>query len=487
MASSQTFNAPDEGEEAPLKADKPRHISSSPEHTYTPGKKRRCSSFPGAETSSQRQAVDEDGTILKLREDDSPSSKRLKTSVQDQLPEEPQRSCQNCGRLCWFCGTVDRGPPEEPEPFDDKMDIRSASSSSKNKSLAQNIKRKDEEASSVTESTNTTHSRKKKKQEADPYSRTYIGPRDAGFAQYILKPLGVKRNVDEPPNSTPPDFLANEPLPESRVVINPDEFDHKGTRMDFRTFKLQQYDEHTLMTCCWDSVMLRDKYFPLQILDEADNNLSPRAVRRDIWKPRKQGPMLPASEYFYDWDIEPDTTYAASINMFLYKYRIKLTSNEFQAWVSETDVSVCPYLTIEYKSSDKGGKQAQATNQTIAAAILWLNQRVELCKTVQEEFVELRHFMITIVDSAYNISELRPIRDGYVINAHVEGDLATPNGLNLYIEWSNAIHAWGLGANTRAFIKSIDSLIKIRAEQTPANLVTPAATSTSMGPLPPKI
>lgn len=487
MASPQSFNTPDVGKEALLKADETWQISSSPEYAFTPGKKRRRSSTPGAKRSSQAEVVDGDGTTLRPREDELPFSKRLKTISQYQVSGEPQPSCRNCGRLCWFCGISEGAPPEEPEPINDKMDVQSTSVCSEKKGVAQGAKRKTPEASSVSESTNTTPSKKKKKQEADPLGRTFVGPRDADFAQFILKPLGVKRLLDEPPNTIPPDFLANEPLPESRVIIKPGELDHKSTRMDFRTFKLQRYDEQTLMTCCWDSIVLRDKFFPLQMFDEADENLGPRAVRRDRWKPRRRGPVLPESEHFYDWDIEPDTTYAASINMFQYKYRIKLSSNEFRAWVSEVDMSVCPYLTVEYKSSEKGGKLAQATNQTIAAAILWLNQRVELCKTVQEEFDELRHFMVTIVDSAYIISELRPIHDGYVVITHVGGDLELHDGLNLYIEWSNAIHAWGLGTNAKSFIKSIDTLIKIRAEQTPANLVTPTATNTSMGPPPPRI
>ncbi len=71
---------------------------------------------------------------------------------------------------------------------------------------------------------------------------------------------------------------------------------------------------------------------------------------------------MPEGGSVYDWDLEPDTTYAVSIRMFNLEYRKNLHLNAFQPWVAEKDVAVCPYLTVEYKSAGKGGKQTEATN-----------------------------------------------------------------------------------------------------------------------------
>lgn len=84
--------------------------------------------------------------------------------------------------------------------------------------------------------------------------------------------------------------------------------------------------------------------------------------------------------------------------------------------------------------------------------------------------------MITIVDSSYGITEAVPRSDGYTIREHAKGDL------NLYIEYSNAIHAWGLHANATSFVKDIEALTDLQSAQAPSILLTP--TGSSMGPPP---
>ena len=65
---------------------------------------------------------------------------------------------------------------------------------------------------------------------------------------------------------------------------------------------------------------------------------------------------------------------------------------------------------------------------------------------------------------------------------HITGDLTWIDDLRLYIEWSNAIHAWGLGANASSFKKDIEMLVELRSAQAPSNLPTPAGTGSPMGP-----
>ena len=263
--------------------------------------------------------------------------------------------------------------------------------------------------------------------------------------------------------------------------------------MDFKEYKARPYDEHALSTLCWDSIILRDKWVENALDDgeafENEEELVVKdqepiitSVRRDKWKPRKQGPSMPESRFVYDWELEPDTSYAVSIRMFNLEYRKKLHSDAFQSWVAEQDVAVCPYLTVEYKCSGKGGKQTQATNQAIAAAVLWLYQRKNLRNTIGRAYNGLSHFLITIVDSIYVISEGRLKGNEYIMREQVTGDFTRIDDLRLYIEWSNAIHAWGLGANARTFKEDIETLVELRSTQIPNNLLTPAGTVSPMEP-----
>lgn len=128
----------------------------------------------------------------------------------------------------------------------------------------------------------------------------------------------------------PPQILAIQPLPKSSVIIKGDEVDQKGVITDLREFQRQQYDEFTLTTICWGSLILRDNLVEIWLVEDTDLDLTPRSIRRDKWRPGKQGPTLPISAHYYDWDIEPDTTYAVSMNMFNQEQRNKLDEIELQ-------------------------------------------------------------------------------------------------------------------------------------------------------------
>ena len=431
-------------------------------------KKRQRSSSPRPETNSKRRARSTHRSpTFKSPTLDSPSKK-----PSTPRPYEPSRpediwSCPNCGRRCWLCNLPTAAPSEQLE-LRDEAELERARMAS-------------ELVSSTTDTSISKNSSKKRKK--DYYLETgltLIGPRDQKFKDYILDPLGVCWAEFPLSKERPPLFLNSQPLPLSRVIIKSDDRDLERISTDFGICKVRQYNEHSLTLMCCDSIILRDGWVQNAFADKNNQKLIITSVRRDKWKPQKQGPAIPGSKFVYDWDLEPDATYAVSINMFTSEYRRKLHLNDFQSWVAEKDVSVCPYLTIEYKSSDKGGKEAQATNQTIAAAILWLYQRKDLRKIVGQAFNDLSHFMITLVDSSYAISEARLEGDEYLMRRHITGDLACTDDLKLYIEWSNAIHAWGLGANASSFKKDIEALVKLRSA--PNNLPTPANTGSSVGP-----
>ncbi|KAL9607637.1 MAG: hypothetical protein Q9167_007471, partial [Letrouitia subvulpina] len=434
-------------------------------------KKRKQSSSPCPETESKRQARSADRSpILKSPSLHSSSQKPSTPTLYEPFKSEDNWSCPNCGRHCWLCKLSAASPPERLELRDNELEQARMAS--------------ENPPSSTATSSSGSSNKKRKRNHYTQQGITFVGPRDPKFKDYILDPLGVYRARRSQSQSKPPLFLNSQTLPQSRVIIRRDEKDLKRIMMDFTECKERQYDEHSLTLICCDSIILRDGWVENDLADEEDQELVLTSVRRDKWRPQKQGPTLPRSKFVYDWDLEPDSTYAVSIKMFNYEYRRKLHSDAFQPWVAEKDVSVCPYLTIEYKSSEKGGKMGQATNQAIAAAVLWLYQRKDLRKTVREASNGLSHFIITLVDSNYITSEVRLKGDEYSVHRRITGDLTRLDDLKLYIEWSNAIHAWGLGANASSFKKDIEMLVELRSAQAPVNLPTPAGSGSSMEPPP---
>ena len=375
------------------------------------------------------------------------------------ITSEDNWCCPNCGRRCWLCNLSSAAPPERLELGDEEE--------------LERVRMALDDAPSTTDTSTIAPSSKKRKK--DHYALLeikFIGPRDQGFKDHILDPLGVIWTNRPQVNSKPPLFLRSQPLLQSRVMIRSDDKDLERITTDFREYKARPYDEHSLSALCWDSIILRDTWVENALANRRafdndeklvvkDQEPTITSVRRDKWKPQKQGPSIPGGRFIYDWELEPDTSYAVSIRMFDLGYRKKLHLDAFQPWVAEKDVAVCPYLTVEYKCSGKGDKQMQATNQAIAAAVLWLYQRKNLRNTIGKAFDGLSHFLITIVDSLYVISEARLENNEYIMCEQVTGDLTRIHDLRLYIEWSNAIHAWGLGANASTFKEDIETLVEL--------------------------
>lgn len=434
------------------------------------GKKRQRSSSSRPESDSKRRARSTDRSPFI----NSPALDPIIKSPSTPKPCETFRpendwSCPSCGHRCWLCklpapATLEcLEPSDEEEPKQAEMALEPTSSTS-------------DISSSLPSS---------KKRKIDHYMQlgiTFIGPRDRRFRNHILRPLGVYWVDCSWFKGKPPLFLSSQPLPQSGVVIKYDDKDLERIRTDFIECKARQYNEHSLILICCDSIILRDGWVHNGLADWEGQELIFTSVRRDKWKPQKQGPSIPEGKFIYDWDLEPDTTYAVSIKMFNVEYRRKLGLDAFQPWVAERDVAVCPYLTIEYKCSEKGGKESQATNQVVAAAMLWLHQRRDLRKAVGKTSNGLSHFMITLIESNYLVTEARLERDEYIIRQHLSGDLRYIDDLRLYIEWSNAIHAWGLGVNASSFKKDIETLVECRSALAPSNLPMPAGTGSIAGP-----
>lgn len=361
------------------------------------------------------------------------------------LRPDDNRHCANCEYPCWLCHISSEPLLDLPTlHVKDNPDYESMNPPS------------EQASDDSTLSGNGTPSAKKRKI-CETNGLKYVGPRDADFETYILAPCGMNLDGAIPSDLRHTDTSgAQSQRPSSRVFICKDQEELQGIIEDFVQYKRRRYDEQALIARCNDSILLRDR--------DIKNDLSNaseiiKSVRRDKWKPRKPGPPMPPGwHHTYDWDIEPDATYAVSITVLDVENRKKLRLNPRQRWLAE-DNAVCPYLTIEFKCAEKTGKLSHATCQSAAASMIWLYQRKQIRDALGESIDDLRHYTIIILDAEYIISEVRLKESGYEMTALADGNLTKLNALEEYIGWSNAIHAWGLGPNARSFKEDIRKLL----------------------------
>ena len=355
-----------------------------------------------------------------------------------ELPQpEVKGHCTNCGYPCWRC-ISSNAPPDQPALLENQI--------SEHESM--------EPPSTPASACTTSSGKKRKTYEANGLK--FVGPKDPEFESGILIPCGMILDRRAPSNLTPTTIFGTQSsAPSSRVIIRKTQEELQDIIEDLNEHRNRQYDEHALAMICTDSIILRDRN---KCNDPFNETEIIRAERRDKWKPRKEGPTA-GGAYVYDWDLEPDATYTVSISMFNADDRNDLKSTTCERWLAEND-SVCPYLTIEYKCSEKTGKLSHATYQTAAASILWLHQRKQIRDALSESLDNLRHYSITIFDSDYIISETQFAGIRYHIRLLAEGKLTKIDDLKAYIEWSNAIHTWGLGPNATSFKRDIQKLLE---------------------------
>ena len=376
---------------------------------------------------------------------------------------EENGHCSNCGYPCWRCA-ASNAPPDPPELHENH--------NSEQESM--------EPPSTQVSASMTPSSKKRKTYEAN--GLIYVGPKDAEFKICILIPCGMVLHKFEPMNLTPTIIFGTQPPPPpSRVFIHKTEQELRDIIEDLNEHLNRQYDEHALTMICADSIILRDRN---KNNDPDDDNELIVAERRDKWKPRKEGPVG-GGAYYYDWDLEPDATYTVSIRMFNSNERQDLKAKTCERWLAEPD-SVCPYLTIEYKASEKTGKQSHAMHQSAAASMLWLHQRKQIRDALSKPLDDLQHYSIVIFDAYYTISQTRFRGVKYHYTTVATGALTKIRDLKEYIEWSNAIHTWGLGPNATSFKEDIQELLKRQQVPQPflALEATQLATSRSVPTLP---
>lgn len=385
----------------------------------------------------------------------TPTATPTPTPLKTLLPESNWH-CSNCGRPCWGCFSPPEVPPDVAS-LDEEEDI--------DRLRMRSVPTTPTESGTSLNTNTTTYSKKRKKHAAGGLN--YVCPRDKEFEDDILASLEAQIFYKASVNFRPLDIFGQQAsTPDSCVVLSKTDDQLKRIMGDFAAYLARGYDEHALFTICANSIIPRDEFIHTDLDDEEQTFMI--SVRRDKWKPKKNGPPMQREigKPVYDWDIEPDTTYAVSIQIFESQHRKALTRKENQQLVAESG-AVCPYLTVEYKCAEKTGKCKIAIHKVAAASILWMHQRQEIRQKLGLTLADLRHYSITIVDHMYTIWEAYFREDKHRLRNLSHGDLTTMSGLKNYIAWANAIHTWGLGENASSFKKDIEThLERPRGQQT---------------------
>ena len=431
----------------------------------------------------RRQSVEQEGITSKIQKRDkqeSPSQLYSNATFDHNIPISPETEplngilkpkpedyrCPRCTFPCWLCHR--KGVPKR---------IKSETSDEKRKTS-------DEEESDMSEAENSnsiSKSSKNKRKRTD--GLTYLGPKDNNFETCILRPIGVRiRALDTPSTSEslPDDGVPDDPSQHCQIHLEID--DSVATRISaqFRHYHHRKYDEVALTQLMTKWLARSDDYI------DPDGSMTVSSLRRDIWKPRKQGPELnPAlwTMYTYDWDIVPDITYMLTINLFKDEVREALRQPTTLHWLAAEPLGVCPYLTFELKCAEKTGKDSEAECQISVASVLWLAQWERLKHELSSnDFSDLRHYSIVVNSLDYQIWVTRLENSTYSVAKIADGSFVNPDGVKQYAKWSNAIHKWGLGTNARAFKRDVEDLWKRKSSG--AGLMAPPLTRGAVQSLP---
>ncbi len=301
--------------------------------------------------------------------------------VLDHLPTadaEPIHRCSVCHRPCWYCEAA-IASQEDPEPSEKSMAPRKSSTTTQSEiSRASSSKRKREDG------------------------LIFVGPKDPGFEVNILLPCKVEKIYEtQDEDFGPNDVFGEQPqIASSGAFLKLDQAELKRTAQQFMEYERRGDNENALGIICAKTLLI-DEGVP-----------SPRgpvqtvSLRKDRWRPHKPGPPIQSGIYVFDWDVEPDVTYAVSLNQFDIQLRRRLKAAPLNSWLAEKEGS-CPYLTIEYKCGDKGGKKTDAVNQNVCASVIWLYQRRGMRQDLDLSIADLRHYSIILLDGGFEVWEGR--------------------------------------------------------------------------------
>jgi hypothetical protein len=140
-----------------------------------------------------------------------------------------------------------------------------------------------------------------------------------------------------------------------------------------------------------------------------------------------------------------------------------------------------PYPTLEFKCSEKTGKDSDAKCQVAAPSVLWLYHRLQIKLALNSDGLkstdlgDLQHYSIVFNSVDFQVWLTKFDGKDYQVEMIDVGPINRPEGIEIYARWWNAIHAWGLGPNAQSFKNDVEALWKRKTDQ-------PA----SLGPTPPR-
>lgn len=286
---------------------------------------------------------------------------------------------------------------------------------------------------------------------------TYAGPRDKNFKTGVLFPTGIRISIGCQ-NLRPEDLLPSSAHRDanivSRIFLNIEPEGAGKIASQLLQYHQRGYDETAI------TKIIIDTLAPFDYLVNPDDSTIVTSLCRDKWKPNQKGPVVSEERgYTYDWEIEPDMTYMASINIFDQNVREALQETKLGDFLAES-YGVCPYLTVEYKCTEKGGKDSIAVNQMAVASVIWIHQRKLLKDALKSSDTEpLQHYSIKINATDFQVWVTKFDGKKYIVQM-VGTDQLHHNGIENYIKWWNAIHAWGLGPNAQSFKRDIETLLE---------------------------
>lgn len=286
---------------------------------------------------------------------------------------------------------------------------------------------------------------------------TYAGPRDKNFKTGVLFPTGIYIS-EGCQDLRPEDLLPSSAHRDASIVSNTflNIEPERGGKIASELLQYHQrgYDETAI------TKIITHTLAPFDYLVNPDDSTIVTSLCRDKWKPYQKGPVVSEERgYTYDWEIEPDMTYMASINIFDQNVREALRETRLGDFLAESH-GVCPYLTVEYKCTEKGGKDSIALNQMAVASVIWLHQRKQLKDALKSSDTgPLQHYSIKINATDFQVWVTKFDGKKYIFQM-VDRDQFRRNGIENYVKWWNAIHTWGLGPNAQSFKRDIETLLE---------------------------
>ena len=373
----------------------------------------------------------------------------------DGSDERDIHKCPQCSLACWLCNTAKLADKPTPEPIhnkyvDGKMSLPPSSANSSTK------RRRND-------------------------GLIFLGPKDKHFEDFILRPSGVRIRAGifrQMPEDIPLGNAQEDLSTQPEILLKLDRKAIARISTQILHWHQRLYNEGELVD------LINKHLAPWEDWTDWDGPQGSVSLRRIELKVTKGGPALEKQlDYTYDWDIVPDKTYMLALNLFDDELRNAVRGPQL-TWLRADSYGICPYLTLEFKCSEKSGKDSDAICQIAVASVVWLHEWKKLKEKLgASTFSDLRHYSIIINSLNFHIWLTSCDGKDFTIVQISRGGLEDPEGIEKYMKWWNAIHRWGLGTHAQSFKKDVEALWKTMKDPTLLGLIPPRSDGTHQSPV----